>query len=395
MMGLDSVISINLMNPSAWWGLLGLLVPFTIHLLSKKEKTIVPFGSLQFLKSTESNSARSVQLSEVFLLFLRCLMIGIVTAILVEPFTEIEKERTSYWVEEAVYNNPDYTDLVENIPSEELHIFSHNNQDTSRIRYFKSAWTLINHVNRLADSSIVYSHSLQNNFIGNPVLLDNRVKWNIIPMKESALPSEIFSNGNQAVEWNIIPEATALSVESKTVATDAQPTLLKLKLLPYGDEKSARKLKEVIDLTEEYLTYSIKWLNEDHDGSDIEIIIGKDNNLRTQNKIQWLPSNHQLNTSLKKDNELVISGKIDRESIIDADLPVKVAAFFNNYMTAIKNQDVRIMLPRIRPLEEISNDSNNILIANPEQRPLSKYLLVVLIPLFILERFISLKSNRT
>ena len=93
------IAAIEYLNPMVWWGLLGLLVPVLIHLLSKKERKIIPFGSLRFLEPIESDSARSIQLSGYVLLMLRLLLVGLICALLFQPFTRRNNAVKNYWVE--------------------------------------------------------------------------------------------------------------------------------------------------------------------------------------------------------------------------------------------------------------------------------------------------------
>ena len=394
-MSIASIISVSTMNPSAWWGLLGMLIPFIIHLLSKKEKTIVPFGSLQFLKPTESSSARSIQLSEPLLLFLRCLIVGVVAALIVGPLLESQQSKTNYWITDEIYNDPDYAQLIEDIPEEsDIHVYSHNLVDTSDIRYFESSWTLIHHLNLLADSSIVYSHSLQKDFKGNAVEVDPKIKWNVIPLKEALTHTGVFKKNGQAIEWKVLPETKVLSLESTDIESEVGPTVLSLKLNNKSTQKTADPLKSVIELTEDYLDFSIQWLADEAENPDIVITVGKDFPDDSLSYIHWLPSDNLLSMHVTENNHMRIAGDINKESIIDTDLPVRLAAFFNNFMTSIRKYDARVMMPPLKSQEEGNHRNQGTLIAETEHQSLNKYLLLLLIPLFIIERYISYKSDQ-
>jgi hypothetical protein len=73
---------IQFANPVWLWGLLGLLIPVGIHLLSRKEGKVIPIGSLRHLKESDTAQFSSIRLNEVLLLLLRCLLITLVILIL-------------------------------------------------------------------------------------------------------------------------------------------------------------------------------------------------------------------------------------------------------------------------------------------------------------------------
>ena len=87
-----------------WWALAGLAVPLIIHLLSKREKHVVAFGSIRFLDDLGSESARSIQLSQYALLFIRLLIVGVVGALIAQPFLHKDEEQIRYYIQESIYN---------------------------------------------------------------------------------------------------------------------------------------------------------------------------------------------------------------------------------------------------------------------------------------------------
>ncbi|MBT1699386.1 BatA domain-containing protein [Fulvivirgaceae bacterium PWU4] len=73
---------IQFANPVWLWGLLGLLIPVSIHLLSRKEGKVIPIGSLRHLKESDTAQFSSIRLNEILLLLLRCLLITLVVLML-------------------------------------------------------------------------------------------------------------------------------------------------------------------------------------------------------------------------------------------------------------------------------------------------------------------------
>lgn len=73
---------IQFANPVWLWGLLGLLIPVGIHLLSRKEGKVIPIGSLRHLKESDTAQFSSIRLNEILLLLLRCLLITLIVLML-------------------------------------------------------------------------------------------------------------------------------------------------------------------------------------------------------------------------------------------------------------------------------------------------------------------------
>lgn len=73
---------IQFANPAWLWGLLGLLIPVGIHLLSRKEGKVISIGSLRHLKESDTAQFSSMRLNEILLLLLRCLLIALVVLML-------------------------------------------------------------------------------------------------------------------------------------------------------------------------------------------------------------------------------------------------------------------------------------------------------------------------
>ncbi len=72
-------------NPIALTGLASLLIPLAIHLWSSRKGKILPVGSIALLEKTSSRRQKSIRLSQLLLLFLRCLLIIFLSLLLAGP----------------------------------------------------------------------------------------------------------------------------------------------------------------------------------------------------------------------------------------------------------------------------------------------------------------------
>ena len=72
--------------PTAFFAIIGIIVPIMIHLWNVKKGKTLKIGSIVFLGESSIKSSRSFKLTDWLLLLLRCLLILIIAFLLAEPF---------------------------------------------------------------------------------------------------------------------------------------------------------------------------------------------------------------------------------------------------------------------------------------------------------------------
>ncbi|HMP59257.1 MAG TPA: BatA domain-containing protein [Gemmatales bacterium] len=72
-------------NPLAWWGLTLLSVPLIIHLLNRLRFKRVRWAAMEFLLQAQKRFKRRIILEQILLLLLRCLLVGLLVALVVRP----------------------------------------------------------------------------------------------------------------------------------------------------------------------------------------------------------------------------------------------------------------------------------------------------------------------
>jgi hypothetical protein len=87
----------GVVNPIWLWGLLGLMVPIAIHLLSRKDVRIIYMGSLRHLEHTTTRQAIRIHLNAYLLLALRCLIVAIVAMLLAGLYLN-NQTRSTRWL---------------------------------------------------------------------------------------------------------------------------------------------------------------------------------------------------------------------------------------------------------------------------------------------------------
>lgn len=90
----------GLLNPIWLWGLAGLVVPVTIHLLSRKDMRVIRLGSLRHLEDSVTRQAVRIQLNAYALLALRCLVIVLISVLLAGLFLNVGNTQSKWLVVE-------------------------------------------------------------------------------------------------------------------------------------------------------------------------------------------------------------------------------------------------------------------------------------------------------
>ncbi len=76
---------LQLLNPIWLFGISGILIPLVIHLWNVKTGKTLKVGSITLMGESSRQNSRSLKLMDLLLLFLRCLLIILVSLILAEP----------------------------------------------------------------------------------------------------------------------------------------------------------------------------------------------------------------------------------------------------------------------------------------------------------------------
>ncbi len=171
-------------NPIAWWGLLGILAPLAVFLLSKRKSKIIDFSSLQFLETSEAPSTRSIRPTEWLKFLLRSLLIFLLCFMLAVPQIKVSKSNVQYYMEKAIHDSESFSGLKDGLDGQDIFVFSFDSLDQKEPYGFSSAWELIHKVNESKDSVVIYTHSLEKNFNGSPEALKMSATWVVVPLED-------------------------------------------------------------------------------------------------------------------------------------------------------------------------------------------------------------------
>lgn len=375
--------------PYALWGLLGLSIPILIHLLSKKERHVVYYGSIHFLKSDHAQSAKSFNLARYLLLLTRLLFISLICLIMAQPNFENGQLSKTYWVEEGL----DLEKIValenNNVSADELLTY-HIGEEAGRTpNSFPSIWTLIDYLNHQKDSSVVYGTATIKQMNGKPVPLAGHVAYALIPKPENTSARQISRNGKELTEWSIYSDHNKTLVKTypySGVANTSETLPLRMGVLHSFDTTYLPQLRSFLGFIEEYLPYDIDWQANGQD-ADWHIVVDTTTFVKDSAFI-WIPGEQALKVLQFSPSRIVFSGRLDRESILQSDLPVLIMSLLNRNYTNIDHYDDRVyyeqMMNQSGKMEHVRKRRNQVTYS-----ALSPLWWFIILPVLGLERYLS------
>ena len=83
------------LQPALLWGALAVAIPIALHFWHQKKGTVIAWAAMRFLLEKNQQSRRGVQLDQILLLALRCLMLLFLAFLLSEPIIQYGKQKES------------------------------------------------------------------------------------------------------------------------------------------------------------------------------------------------------------------------------------------------------------------------------------------------------------
>lgn len=196
--------------PLALWGLLALLIPLAIHLLSKSRVQIVPFAHLALITVKTSPRLRQLRITQWLLLFLRLLLLLLATLIVAELYWQSNTDTntkhilvTEDWLNHA--NDGEKNQLIQQSSGSKLTLIARPNaplgqQQITQWQKSTSEANALNLWEKVADfraelssqSQVsVYSTNRLSQFLGSKQDISSNVNWQIKSLPTSDTTSSI------------------------------------------------------------------------------------------------------------------------------------------------------------------------------------------------------------
>ncbi|GLR17515.1 BatA domain-containing protein [Portibacter lacus] len=364
---------INFLNPTAFWGLLALIIPTIILLLSKQKQQVVEFGSVVFLETSESKTARKVFPTEWLLYLLRIAIITLLVLIGAEPVWVSEETEKKIWIEKEVAEDPIFQQVMTTL-GDEVEIIEP-----------ESLSLLITKLNKESDSVVVYTRSYAKNFIGKTPKLGRHIEWRIVPNESELMLKDTFrlgetiqaltiSSGENGLKWNTEKIKNEQGSHGRIVEIYILSSSQKQK--EKEDLKSLLKAYEgVIPFTFTFDGISPKWT----------ILIDTINEARNRKTITWNNFVGQLELRSVHSDLFEIHGELTKNNLRSSNFPLELAHTILQDELKMEELDRRIYVPK----QEVS--ASPILKAGAKMETV-KYGWILIMLLVLLERWLSRKS---
>jgi len=190
---------LQLLNPIWLFGISGILIPLIIHLWNVKTGKTLKVGSVSLLGESSKQNSRSLKLMDLLLLFLRCMMIILLSTFLAEPvwINPGTSEKNAGWVlaekENFVETYSRFKPTIDSLISSgnELHLFepgfkvaeledllqdTMKGESSKKIPYWSLVKLLEQEIPR-GSKAFIFSSDRLNRFKGERPSISTAIKW--------------------------------------------------------------------------------------------------------------------------------------------------------------------------------------------------------------------------
>ncbi|TVZ53348.1 BatA domain-containing protein [Dokdonia sp. Hel_I_53] len=178
----------TLLQPSYLWGLSSLLVPIAIHLWSRNKVRVIKVGSTQFIAQTKSNKSTTIQLNELWLLVLRCLMLTVLVFIIAKPFwtTKSDQKQVVYVFEPSLLATATAREKFKDIPQEDRLLLASGFpewREDLEINHIAppNYWQLAQETTTIAaDSIVIFTNAFAKAIKGKRPTINSKINWIVV-----------------------------------------------------------------------------------------------------------------------------------------------------------------------------------------------------------------------
>ncbi len=172
----------NFGAPLYLYTLAAIAVPVAIHLWSKHTKTKIAFGSLRFLRETETKTSRQLFPSELLLLAIRLLIIGCLALVFAEPMVQqATPPRVAYLIDPNLTSEAIEKIVAQTDPQETYWLGPVKSPIAAPLPFRTiDVWSSLT-VFEDYDSLVVFSTQSLRQFQGKQLPLTSSIRWVNVP----------------------------------------------------------------------------------------------------------------------------------------------------------------------------------------------------------------------
>lgn len=249
-------------NPTYLWTFLGLLVPLAIHFWNKKKVKTIKISSTQLLQESNPKQTRELQLNELLLLFLRLILLSILTLILAgaQLSTNPGNAKITYLVEPSLLKSERITSLLDTVSLGEIKIlqkgFPPYEKDQEMVDEVPNYWELVKEFHQLhTDSIVVLTEGFASGIQGKRPKTDHPIRW------------IQFNSADQKHEAYILARKIENQIEITKLQSDFER-------LDFEKEKFPLETTEILfNKNRDSLSLNGKWLPVDDQGPIVVFVV--------------------------------------------------------------------------------------------------------------------------
>ncbi len=401
-------------QPLFLWALAGLAIPISIHLLSRKEGSVIKMGSLRHLRETSTQQFKGIKLNELLLLALRCLLIVLLVGLISGVNLKDTSPRKWVVVEPELAQHPTVQSFADSLVSQgyEWHWLAPGFpvRTESGEQPSENYWTLLHELRKTnLSSAVVFSNSHASNFQGLRASADSTITWITIPSEQNQFIAHTIQKGPQdflvrqgysaatgtrfkSSSTNTLPdsiEATPLRTINVLLVHDESHTVDKQilkaallaipKIIPVNFEIEETLISGKTETTAKWMI----WLSE------------KEPTLAADKMMVMRPAVYEKLFSQQKNNQWHINQRLSVEVAQREHLSIQLAELMlqDSALTSrIKEHDRRAISVSI--LAGGTNHSTSTLKASVADPTPNTFLVVLFLLLLLVERIIAYKRNQ-
>jgi hypothetical protein len=192
-------------NPIWLWGFSGLLIPLTIHLLSRKEGQVIPIGSLRHLQDANTQQFKSLRLNEILLLILRSSLIVLIVLLLSGLQWKNISQQKWILVEDNIKDQPQAKALADSLKKDgyEVHSLSSGFPTTQNINQQRiNYWQLVEELkSKELSNAVIIASAKAESFKGLRIKKSDNIQW--ITVSEPAHEYLVSAKKNSSDSLNL------------------------------------------------------------------------------------------------------------------------------------------------------------------------------------------------
>jgi hypothetical protein len=230
------------LNPIWLWGFTALIVPVSIHLLSRREGKIIKIGSIRHLEETSSKQFKSIRLNEIFLLLLRCLLITLLILYLSGfRLQGLESSRKWMLIEPSMNRDAQFTAFIDSLKqngfeakslTKEFHDLPDGTSNGKKVNY----WNILAELKKHSVSqAIVVACNYAEGFSGRRPSLPDNVQW----LSKSVDPDKFVLNAIRMPKDSLVVRMGTSSPEKTSFSTRGQQGMTGQDFFKYGSDSAA------------------------------------------------------------------------------------------------------------------------------------------------------------